>query len=115
MLSLGIREQDKRVQCLHHKPPISSALQSQKPWILGCICEGIDAPSFEEIVKSYEKFIPEQIALLMKSLRSHILMADGSERITIFAKDNAFHVAIPGIPGRTIGTQLEEGTTTPAY
>ena len=31
----------------------------------------VDPPSFEDIVKSYEKFIPGAIAQLMKNLRGH--------------------------------------------
>ncbi len=79
--------------------------------------EGRDAPSFEEITKSYEKFIPEADRPKMqedKPAGASALLADGSEPVDqIFAKAQCMVChTIPGIPGAT-GTQgpkLEEGT-----
>jgi hypothetical protein len=43
-----------------HKPPISLSLQelvAVDTWLY--VREGVDPPSYDEIIKSYEKFIPE--------------------------------------------------------
>jgi cytochrome c2 len=102
-----------------HKPPISLSLQelaAVDTWFY--VREGRDAPSFEEIVKSYEKFIPEADRPKMaedKPAGATSLMADGSEPVDqIFAKAQCVSChTIPGIPGAmgTIGPKLEEGTT----
>jgi cytochrome c2 len=102
-----------------HKPPISlslAELAAVDTWMY--LREGIDAPSFEEIVKSYEKFIPEADRPKQadeKPAGATSLLADGSEPIDqIFAKGQCISChTIPGIPGAvgTIGPKLEEGTT----
>lgn len=103
-----------------HKPPISLSLPelaAVDTWMY--VREGMEAPPFEELVKSYEKFIPEadrpKQAEEGEGAGPTSLMADGSEPVDqIFAKAQcvACHT-IPGIPGAvgTIGPKLEEGTT----
>jgi cytochrome c2 len=101
-----------------HKPPISlslAELAAVDTWLY--LREGVDAPTFEEIVKSYEKFIPEADRPKQqedKPAGGSDLMADGTEPVDqIFQKAQcvACHT-IPGIPGAkgTIGPVLEEGT-----
>ncbi len=101
-----------------HKPPISLSLPelaAVDTWLY--LREGRDAPSFEEIVKSYEKFVPEADRPKQqedKPAGGSDLMADGTEPVDqIFQKGQcvACHT-IPGIPGAkgTIGPVLEEGT-----
>jgi cytochrome c2 len=101
-----------------HKPPISLSLPelaAVDTWLY--LREGRDAPTFEEIVKSYEKFIPEAERPKQqedKPAGGSDLMADGTETVdVIFQKATcvACHT-IPGIPGAkgTIGPALEEGT-----
>ena len=104
-----------------HKPPISLSLPelaAVDTWMY--VREGIEPPSFEEIVKSYEKFIPEAERPKQaddKPAGATSLMADGSEPVDqIFAKAQCVSChTIPGIPGAmgTIGPKLEEGTTAP--
>jgi cytochrome c2 len=105
-----------------HKPPISLSLPelaAVDTWLY--VREGIEAPSYEDIIKSYEKFIPEADRPKMEEEKAagppSALMADGSEPVDqIFAKAQcvACHT-IPGIPGATgtIGPKLEEGTNAP--
>src|SRR4029079_14043386 len=105
-----------------HKPPISLSLPelaAVDTWLY--LREGVDAPSFEEIVKSYEKFIPEADRPKQQEDKpagaASALLADGSEPVDqIFAKAQCVVChTIPGIPGAT-GTQgpkLEEGTNAP--
>lgn len=107
-----------------HKPPISLSLPelaAVDTWFY--VREGREAPSFDEIVKSYEKFIPEADRPKpptegdQKAAGGTALMADGSEPIDqIFTKATcvACHT-IPGIPGAvgTVGPKLEEGTNAP--
>ena len=101
-----------------HKPPISLSLPelaAVDTWLY--IHEGRDAPSFEEIIKSYEKFVPEADRPKQQEEATGVasaLMADGTETVdVIFQKATcvACHT-IPGIPGAkgTIGPALEEGT-----
>jgi cytochrome c551/c552 len=101
-----------------HKPPISLSLPelaAVDTWLY--LREGRDAPSFEEIIKSYEKFIPEADRPKQQEEAAGAataLMADGTETVdVIFQKATcvACHT-IPGIPGAkgTIGPPLEEGT-----
>jgi len=101
-----------------HKPPISLSLPelaAVDTWLY--LREGRDAPSFEEIVKSYEKFVPEADRPKQQEEATGVasaLMADGTETVdVIFQKAQcvACHT-IPGIPGAkgTIGPVLEEGT-----
>ncbi|HET8720664.1 MAG TPA: c-type cytochrome [Nitrospira sp.] len=105
-----------------HKPPISLSLPelaAVDTWLY--VREGREAPSYEEIVKSYEKFIPEADRPKMQDEKAagppSALLADGSEPVDqIFAKAQCVVChTIPGIPGAT-GTQgpkLEEGTNAP--
>ncbi len=105
-----------------HKPPISLSLPelaAVDTWFY--VREGRESPSFEEIVKSYEKFIPEADRPKQQEEKAagapSALLADGSEPVDqIFAKAQcvACHT-IPGIPGATgtIGPKLEEGTNAP--
>ncbi len=101
-----------------HKPPISLSLPelaAVDTWLY--LREGRDAPSFEEIVKSYEKFVPEADRPKQQEEATGVasaLMADGTETVdVIFQKAQcvACHT-IPGIAGAkgTIGPVLEEGT-----
>jgi cytochrome c2 len=102
-----------------HKPPISLSLPelaAVDTWLY--LREGVDAPSFEEMIKSYEKFIPEADRPKQQEDKpaggGGDLMADGTEPVDqIFQKAQcvACHT-IPGIPGAkgTIGPVLEEGT-----
>ncbi|HEU4685581.1 MAG TPA: c-type cytochrome [Nitrospira sp.] len=105
-----------------HKPPISLSLPelaAVDTWFY--VREGRDAPSYEEIVKSYEKFIPEADRPKMQEDKpagpASALLADGSEPVDqIFAKAQCVSChTIPGIPGATgtIGPKLEEGTNAP--
>jgi len=105
-----------------HKPPISLSLPelaAVDTWLY--IREGRDAPTYEEIIKSYEKFVPEGDRPKQQDDKAagppSALMADGTEPVDqIFAKAQcvACHT-IPGIPGAvgTIGPKLEEGTNAP--
>jgi cytochrome c2 len=104
-----------------HKPPISLSLDelaAVDTWLY--VREGREAPSFEEIVKSYEKFIPEGDRPKKTEETGKppsALLADGSEPVDqIFAKAQCVSChTIPGIPGATgtIGPKLEEGTNAP--
>lgn len=105
-----------------HKPPISLSLPelaAVDTWLY--VREGRDAPSFEEIVKSYEKFIPESDRPKQEEEKpagaASALLADGSEPVDqIFAKAQCVSChTIPGIPGATgtIGPKLVEGTNAP--
>jgi cytochrome c2 len=104
-----------------HKPPISLSLPelaAVDTWLY--LREGRDAPTYEEIIKSYEKFIPEADRPKQQEEAAGAataLMADGTEQVDqIFQKAQcvACHT-IPGIPGAigTIGPKLEEGTNAP--
>lgn len=106
-----------------HKPPISLSLPelaAVDTWLY--VREGRDAPDFEEIVRSYEKFIPEADRPKMQEDKpagpASALLADGSEPVDqIFAKAQCVSChTIPGIPGATgtIGPKLVEGTNAPA-
>lgn len=103
-----------------HKPPISLSLPelaAVDTWMY--VREGKEPPSFEEITKSYEKFIPEADRPKQQEEKpaAGALLADGSEPVDqIFAKAQcvACHT-IPGIAGAagTIGPKLVEGTNAP--
>ncbi|MEX5216741.1 MAG: nitric oxide reductase [Nitrospira sp.] len=106
-----------------HKPPISLSLPelaAVDTWLY--VREGREAPSFDDIVKSYEKFIPEADRPKMSEDKpaaggGTTLMADGTEPVDqIFTKATcvACHT-IPGIPGAvgTVGPKLDEGTNAP--
>jgi len=105
-----------------HKPPISLSLPelvAVDTWLF--TREGREAPSFEEITKAYEKFIPEADRPKQEEEKAagpaSALMADGSEPVDqIFAKAQCVSChTIPGIPGATgtIGPKLVEGTNAP--
>lgn len=105
-----------------HKPPISLSLEelaAVDTWLY--VREGREAPSYEEIVKSYEKFIPEAERPKKQEDKpagaGGALLADGSEPVDqIFAKAQCVVChTIPGIPGATgvQGPKLEEGTNAP--
>jgi mono/diheme cytochrome c family protein len=105
-----------------HKPPISLTLPelaAVDTWFY--VREGREAPSFEEIVKSYEKFIPEADRPKPQEDKpagaAGALLADGTEPVDqIFAKAQCVVChTIPGIPGAvgTQGPKLEEGTNAP--
>ncbi len=104
-----------------HKPPISLSLPelaAVDTWLY--VREGREAPPYEEIIATYEKFIPEGDRPAQEEEAegpASALLADGSEPVDkIFAKAKcAVCHTIPGIPG-AIGTQgpkLEEGTNAP--
>ncbi len=105
-----------------HKPPISLSLPelaAVDTWLY--VREGKEPPLYEEIIKSYEKFIPEADRPKQQEDKpagpASALLADGSEPVDqIFAKAQCMVChTIPGIPG-AIGTQgpkLEEGTNAP--
>jgi len=103
-----------------HKPPISlslSELAAVDAWMY--LREGKEPPSYEDLIKSYEKFIPESDRPAEQEDKpagpASALLADGSEPVDqIFAKGQCVSChTIPGIPGAigTIGPKLEEGTT----
>ena len=104
-----------------HKPPISLSLPelaAVDTWLY--VREGREAPPFEDIVKTYEKFIPEADRPQQQEDEpgaATALLADGSEPVDqIFAKAQCVSChTIPGIPGATgtIGPKLEEGTNAP--
>jgi len=105
-----------------HKPPISLSLPelaAVDTWLY--VREGKEAPSYEEIIKSYEKFIPEADRPKQQDDKAAAgptsLLADGTEPVDqIFAKAQCVSChTIPGIAGATgtIGPKLEEGTNAP--
>jgi mono/diheme cytochrome c family protein len=105
-----------------HKPPISLSipeLVAVDTWMY--VREGQEPPSFEDIAKSYEKFIPEADRPKQQEDKpagaASALLADGTEPVDqILAKAQCVSChTIPGIPGAvgTIGPKLEEGTTAP--
>ena len=105
-----------------HKPPISLSLPelaAVDTWLY--VREGREAPTYEEIVKSYEKFIPEADRPKQQEDKpagaASALLADGTEPVDqIFAKAQCVVChTIPGIPGAvgTQGPKLEEGTNAP--
>ncbi len=104
-----------------HKPPISltlGELAAVDTWLY--VREGKEPPSYEEIVKAYEKFIPEAERPKAQEggdQKKGDLMADGSEPVDqIFAKAQCVTChTIPGIPGAagTIGPKLVEKTNAP--
>lgn len=108
-----------------HKPPISLSLgelAAVDTWMY--VREGKEAPSYDEIVKSYEKFIPEADRPQEKKPGAEDakaggggLLADGTEPVDqILAKAQCIVChTIPGIPGATgaVGPKLVEGTNAP--
>ena len=108
-----------------HKPPISLSLgelAAVDTWLY--VREGKDAPSYEEIVKAYEKFIPEADRPKQTEDKPAAgggaggVLADGSEPVDqIFAKAQCVVChTIPGIAGAmgTVGPKLVEKTNAPA-
>lgn len=105
-----------------HKPPISLSLgelAAVDTWMY--VREGKEAPSFEEITKAYEKFIPEADRPKQTEDKPGAagggVLATGEEPVDqIFQKATcvACHT-IPGIAGAvgTIGPKLVEGTNAP--
>ncbi len=107
-----------------HKPPISLSLgelAAVDTWMY--VREGKEAPSYEEIVKAYEKFIPESDRPKQQEDKPGAaagaggVLADGSEPVDqIFAKAQCVVChTIPGIAGAvgTVGPKLVEGTNAP--
>jgi mono/diheme cytochrome c family protein len=105
-----------------HKPPISltlGELAAVDTWMY--VREGKEPPSFEEIIKAYEKFIPEADRPKPQEEKPAAgaggLLADGTEPVDqIFAKAQCVVChTIPGIPGAmgTVGPKLVEGTNAP--
>jgi mono/diheme cytochrome c family protein len=105
-----------------HKPPISLSLPelaAVDTWLY--VREGKEPPSYEEIIKSYEKFVPEADRPKLQEDKpagaGGALLADGTETVDqIFAKGQCVTChTIPGIDGAvgTIGPKLEEGTNAP--
>jgi mono/diheme cytochrome c family protein len=105
-----------------HKPPISLSLgelAAVDTWMY--VREGKEPPSYDEIVKAYEKFIPEADRPKQQEDKPGAaaggVLADGSEPVDqIFAKAQCVVChTIPGIPGAagTVGPKLVEGTNAP--
>lgn len=107
-----------------HKPPISltlGELAAVDTWMY--VREGKEPPPFEEIIKAYEKFIPESDRPKQQEDKPAAggggggLLADGSEPVDqIFAKAQCVVChTIPGIPGAmgTVGPKLVEKTNAP--
>jgi len=106
-----------------HKPPISLSmgeLAAVDTWMY--VREGLEAPTYEEIVASYEKFIPEgdritETAEDDGAAAAGGVLATGDEPVNeIFTKAAciACHT-IPGIEGATgkVGPVLVEGSNAP--
>ncbi len=106
-----------------HKPPITLTLGEMAAvdtWLY--VREGKEAPVFDEIIASYEKFIPEgdrpaAAAEDEAGAAAGGVLATGDEPVNeIFAKGAcvACHT-IPGIEGATgkVGPKLMEGTNAP--
>lgn len=105
-----------------HKPPISLTLDelaAVDTWIY--MREGKEPPSFDDIIKSYEKFVPEADRPKKQEEKAAGaaggVLADGTEPVDqIFAKAQCVVChTIPGIPGAmgTVGPKLVEGTNAP--
>lgn len=106
-----------------HKPPISLTLGEMAAvdtWMY--VREGAEAPSYEEIIASYEKFIPESDRPAEGGEEEAggaggNILADGSEpldKLFMNAGCPACHT-IPGIEGATgkVGPLLMEGSNAP--
>ena len=104
-----------------HKPPISLSLgelAAVDTWMY--VREGKEAPNYDEIIKAYEKFIPEADRPKQQEDKPGAVggvLADGSEPVDqIFAKAQCVVChTIPGIPGAmgALGPKLVEGTNAP--
>ena len=105
-----------------HKPPISLSmgeLAAVDTWMY--VREGKESPAYDEIVASYEKFIPEEDRITETAEEEEGaaggVLATGEEPVNeIFTKAAciACHT-IPGIEGATgkVGPKLVEGTNAP--
>jgi len=107
-----------------HKAPISLAmgeLAAVDTWMY--VREGLEAPAYDEIIASYEKFIPEGDRITATDDEEDAgasaggVLATGEEPVNeIFMKGGcvACHI-IPGIEGATgkVGPVLMEGTNAP--
>lgn len=104
-----------------HKPPISLSmgeLAAVDTWMY--VREGVENPAYEEIIASYEKFIPEGDRITEASGEEAAaggVLATGEEPITdLFMKAGcpACHT-IPGIEGAVgkVGPLLAEGSSAP--
>lgn len=104
-----------------HKPPISLSmgeLAAVDTWMY--VREGVENPAYEEIIASYEKFIPEGDRITEASGEEAAaggILATGEEPITdLFMKAGcpACHT-IPGIEGAVgkVGPLLAEGSSAP--
>lgn len=105
-----------------HKPPISLSmgeLAAVDTWMY--VREGVENPSYEEIIASYEKFIPEGDRITEASGDEEAaaggVLATGEEPMTeLFMKAGcpACHT-IPGIEGAVgkVGPLLAEGSNAP--
>jgi mono/diheme cytochrome c family protein len=105
-----------------HKPPISLSLgelAAVDTWLY--VREGKEPPPYEEIIKAYEKFIPEADRPKQTEDQPAAggggLLATGEEPVDqIFAKAQCVVChTIPGIPGAmgTLGPKLVEKTNAP--
>lgn len=105
-----------------HKPPISLSmgeLAAVDTWMY--VREGLEPPTYDEIIASYEKFIPEADRITEASEDAGAaaggVLATGEEPVNeIFTKAAciACHT-IPGIEGATgkVGPKLVEGSNAP--
>lgn len=117
----GTNDKDSPMPTIH-KPPISLSLgelAAVDTWLY--VREGKEPPPYEEIVKTYEKFIPEADRPKQTEEKPGAaggLLADGSEPVDqIFAKAQCVVChTIPGIPGAmgTTGPKLVEKTNAPS-
>lgn len=117
----GTNDKDSPMPTIH-KPPISLSLgelAAVDTWLY--VREGKEPPPYEEIVKAYEKFIPEADRPKQTEEKPGAaggLLADGSEPVDqIFAKAQCVVChTIPGIPGAmgTTGPKLVEKTNAPS-
>ncbi len=105
-----------------HKPPISltlGELAAVDTWLY--VREGKEPPTFDEILASYEKFIPEadrpKAATDVEAPAAGGVLATGEEPVNeIFTKGVCVTChTIPGIEGAVgkIGPKLVEGTSAP--
>jgi len=115
----GVKGTNERISPMAkiHKEPIALSipeLAAVDTWFY--VREGKEPPSYEEIVQSYEKFIPEseRQATSTTTAAPAVPTISGQDSVDrIFAKAGCVTChTIPGIPGAvgTIGPKLMEGT-----
>ncbi len=115
----GVKGTNERISPMTkiHKEPIALSipeLAAVDTWLY--VREGKEPPSYEEIVQSYEKFIPESERKVTSSASNAptVPMISGQDSVDrIFSKAGCVTChTIPGIPGAvgTIGPKLMEGT-----